>query len=173
MGLQEYRDPLLQKLIDMLEDEGPPSLRGHYRQGDVLAPPRRELPIVSVARQGTVVDSDSTMTDTHTTSIVMAIIVDWTEDLDKSFDLVRGTTTLYELMEERDANYYVKPGTLSYAIRNNDKLDDNLFISIRDEGLRLDYGLGWEKRGTNIFSVEGILRFNLELTQPKPKYYPN
>lgn len=171
MALEEYRDPLLKALIDMLEVEGPTELVGHYIYGDVLAPSRSMLPCVSVAREGTVVRSDGTMQDTHTTAIVMAVIYDWTTDLDQSFDLVRGTTGLYKLFEERNDDFTVKARTLIYALRDNQKLADNLFLSINDDGLQVDYGLGWEKRGDNIFSVEGILRFNIELTQPKPEFY--
>lgn len=171
MALEEYYDPILEALIVMLEAEGPTELQGHYVYGDVLAPNRSELPVVSIAKQGTVIQSDGTMQDVHVSSIVMAIIYDWTQDLDQSFDLVRGTTGLYKLIEERNPDFSIKANTLSYALRDNQKLADNLFISIRDEGLRIDYGLGWEKRGSNIFSVEGILRFNLELTQPKPNLY--
>ena len=171
MGLEEYRDPILKALIDMLEVEGPTELVGHYIYGDVLAPARSMLPCVSVARQGTNIQSDGTMQDVHVSSIVMAVISDWTTDLDQSFDLVRGSTGLYKLIEERNPDFSVKERTLSYALRDHQKLADNLFISINDEGLRIDYGLGWEKRGDNIFSVEGILRFNIELTQPKPNLY--
>ncbi len=171
MALEEYYDPILEALIVMLEAEGPTELQGHYVYGDVLAPNRSELPVVSVAKQGTVIQSDGTMQDVHVSSIVMAIIYDWTQDLDQSFDLVRGTTGLYKLIEERNPDFSIKANTLSYALRDNQKLAENLFISIRDEGLRIDYGLGWEKRGSNIFSVEGILRFNIELTQPKPNLY--
>lgn len=171
MALEEYKDPILKELIDMLEAEGPEELVGHYIYGDVLMPAKTMLPCVSVARQGTVIQSDGTMQDVHVTSIVMAVIYDWTTDLDQSFDLIRGTTGLYKLVEERNADYSVKARTLSYALRDNQKLADNLFISIRDGGLMVDYGLGWEKRGDNIFSVEGILRFNIELTQPKPNLY--
>jgi len=172
MALEEYRDPILTALIEFLEENGPEELKGHYIQGDSLAPNKNDLPVVSVARQNTVVRSDGTMQDVHITSIFMAIIYDWTTDLDQSFDLVRGTTGLYRLMEERDDNFYAKPGTLVHALRDGQKLADNLFISVNDDGLRLDYGMGWEKRGDNIFSVEGVLRFNIELTQPKPEYYP-
>jgi len=171
MALEEYYDPILEALIVMLEAEGPTELQGHYVYGDVLAPNRSELPVVSIAKQGTVIQSDGTMQDVHVSSIVMAIIYDWTQDLDQSFDLVRGTTGLYKLIEERNPDFSIKANTLSYALRDNQKLADNLFISIRDEGLRIDYGLGWEKRGSNIFSVEGILRFNIEFTQPKPNLY--
>jgi len=177
MALEEYRDPILKELIDMLEREGPEELKGHYVYGDVLAPNKSELPVVSIARDGTTIQSDGTMQDVHTTSIVMAIIYDWTTDLDQSFDLVRGSNGLYRLIEEREDDITsqeylaVKKGSLSYALRTNQKLADNLFISIRDGGLRIDYGLGWEKRGSNIFSVEGILRFNIELTQKKSNLY--
>lgn len=171
MALEEYRDPILKQLINMLEIEGPTELVGHYIYGDVLMPPKSMLPCVSVARQGTNIRSDGSMQDVHISPIVMAVIYDWTTDLDQSFDLTRGTNTLYKLIEERNADFSIKSRTLSYALRDNQKLADNLYISIRDEGLMIDYGLGWEKRGDNIFSVEGILRFNIELTQPKPNLY--
>lgn len=177
MALEEYRDPILEKLITMLEENGPEELVGHYIYGDTLAPKKDDLPIVSVAREETRVTSDGTMQDVHTTAIVLAVIVDWTEGLDQSFDLTRGTQQLYELLEKRETdptseNYYaVLEGTLVHALRANQKLDNNLYISIRDEGLLVDYGLGWEKRGDNIFSAEGILRFNIELTQKKPNLY--
>lgn len=171
MSLVEYRDPILKTLIDMLEAEGPDELVKHYIYGDTLAPARSALPVVSVARDSTVLSSDGTMQDKHVTAIVMAVIADYSADLNTSFDLTRGTNKLYELIEARDENLRLKVGTLAYALRKNQKLADNLFISINDEGLIVDYGLGIEKRGDNIFSVEGILRFNIEVTQQKPNLY--
>lgn len=170
-SLSEYRDPILKALIDMLEADGPSELVGHYIYGDTLAPAKSALPIVSVARDGTRIVSDGTMLDRHITSIVMAVIVDYTTDLNTSFDLSRGTSQLYEFIEARDTNRDLKTKTLSYALRKNQKLGENLFISILDDGLLVDYGLGIEKRGSNIFSVEGILRFNVESTQRKPNLY--
>lgn len=171
MALKEYRDPILKALIDMLESDGPSELRGHYIYGDTLAPPKSSLPVVSVARNNTNIRSDGTMQDRHIQPITIAIIYDWTRDLDQSFDLTRGSNALYRLVEERDTDFSIKAGSLAYALRKNQKLGDNLFISINDEGLDIDYGLGVEKRGSNIFSVEGIIRFNLESTQQKPNLY--
>ena len=170
-SLSEYRDPILKAIIDMLEADGPRELVGHYIYGDTLAPAKPALPVVSVARDGTRILSDGTMQDRHVTSIVMAVIVDYTTDLNTSFDLSRGTSQLYEFIEARDENRLLKENTLSFALRKNQKLGDNLFISILDDGLMIDYGLGIEKRGSNIFSVEGILRFNVESTQKKPNLY--
>ena len=170
-SLSEYRDPILKAIIDMLEADGPRELVGHYIYGDTLAPAKSALPVVSVARDGTRILSDGTMQDRHVTSIVMAVIVDYTTDLNTSFDLSRGTSQLYEFIEARDENRDLKGNTLSFALRKNQKLGENLFISILDDGLLVDYGLGIEKRGSNIFSVEGILRFNVESTQKKPNLY--
>lgn len=171
MALSEYRDPILKALIDMLESDGPSELQKHYIYGDTLAPPRSALPVVSVARDGTRIVSDGSMQDRHVTAIVMAVIVDYTTDLNTSFDLVKGTSKLYELVEARDTSRNLKVNTLAYALRKNQKLGDNLFISVNDDGLLIDYGLGIEKRGSNIFSVEAILRFNVESTQQKPNLY--
>lgn len=171
MALEEYRDPVLKKLIDMLEKDGPEELKGHYIYGDTLYPNQSDLPVVSVMRSATSVKSDGTMQDVHRSGIEMAIIIDATEDYDKSFDLTRGTTRLYELIELRNDDYSASEGTIVHALRSNQKLDDNLFISIRDDGLNVTYASGWEKRGHNIFSVEAILKFEIELTQPKPNLF--
>lgn len=171
MSLSEYRDPILKAIIDMLEADGPAELVGHYVYGDTLAPAKSDLPVVAVARDGTRIVSDGTMQDRHITSIVLSLIVDWTDDLNTSFDLSRGTNKLYDLVEARDENRQLKTGTLGYALRKNQKLAANLFISVNDDGLNIDYGMGVEKRGPNIFSVEGIIRFNVEATQKKPNLY--
>ena len=171
MALSEYRDPILKAIIDMLELDGPEELKKHYVYGDTLAPPRSALPVISVARDGTRIVSDGSMQDRHITAIVMAIIVDYTTDFNTSFDLTKGTNKLYELVEARDTALKLKTKTIAYALRKNQKLGDNMFISVNDEGLAIDYGLGVEKRGANIFSVEAILRFNIENTQKKPNLY--
>ena len=171
MALSEYRDPILKAIIDMLELDGPEELKKHYVYGDTLAPPRSTLPVISVARDGTRIVSDGSMQDRHITAIVMAIIVDYTTDFNTSFDLTKGTNKLYELVEARDTALKLKTKTIAYALRKNQKLGDNMFISVNDDGLAIDYGLGVEKRGANIFSVEAILRFNIENTQKKPNLY--
>jgi len=171
MALSEYRDPILKAIIDMLELDGPEELKKHYVYGDTLAPPRSALPVISVARDGTRIVSDGSMQDRHITAIVMAIIVDYTTDFNTSFDLTKGTNKLYELVEARDTALKLKTKTIAYALRKNQKLGDNMFISVNDDGLAIDYGLGVEKRGANIFSVEAILRFNIENTQKKPNLY--
>lgn len=171
MSLAEYKDPIITALINKLEADGPTELVGHYIYGDTLAPNKSDLPVVSIARDGTVVQSDGTMQDRQTHSFVMSVIYDWTQDLDQSYDLVRGTTALYRLFQEMNDDYSVKQNTIIYALRKNQKLDNNLYISIQDNGLQVDYGLGVEKRGTNIFSVEGIVRFTVQSTQQKPNLY--
>lgn len=171
MSLQEYRDPIIAKLITMFEADGPAELVGHYMYGDVLAPNKNDLPVVSIARDGTQIVSDGTMQDRVIHSFTMAVIYDWTQDLDQSFDLVRGSTALYRLFQEMDDNNTIKTGTLTYALRKNQNLGDNLFISINDSGVLVDYGLGFGKRGDSIYSVEGIVRFNVESCQQKANLY--
>lgn len=171
MALREYKDPIIKALVEMFEADGPTELINHYYYGDMLMPNKPDLPIVSIARDGTRVVSDGTMQDRLVHSFVMSVIYDFTKDLDQSFDLVRGTTGLYKLYQEMDDNFRIKAGTLIYALRKNQKLGNNLFISINDDGLLVDYGIGVEKRGFNIFSVEGIVRFNVESTQQKANLY--
>ena len=99
--MEEYRDPIIDKLIEKLEAEGPDQLNGKYYNGDVLLVPKSELPICSIAKDTTQVGPASNMEDDHYMPMVLNVLYDYTSDLDQSSDLVAGVTGLYKMMEGR------------------------------------------------------------------------
>lgn len=168
--MSEYRDPILQKLIDTLEAEGPSDLVGHYRQGDVIAVSKEELPVVTVTKASTRMGAASNQEDDQLMPVVINVIYDFMRDLTQSSDLEVGMTTLYGYCEGRsDTDYTLLPDSLAYILRKYPKLDDNLYISVGpNEELSINYGMGIERRGKGIFSVEAVLRFNMRFQQNRP-----
>lgn len=167
--MDEYVDPVVAKLIEKFNDEGPSELANKYYYGDVLLVPKEDLPIVTVAKDATRIGGVSNREDAHTIPLVINVIVDWTRDLDQSFNLQAGLQQLYKLCEERESDYTLKTETLAYVLRKYQKLDTNLWLAIgADQTVDIDYGLGIERRGPNIFSVEAVIRLNAVLHIAKP-----
>lgn len=168
--MSEYRDPILQKLIDTLEAEGPSELIGHYKQGDVIAVSKEELPVVTVTKDSTRMGAASNQEDDQLLPIVINVIYDFMRDLTQSSDLEVGMTTLYGYCEGRsEEDYNLLPSSIAYVLRSHPKLDNNLYISVGpNEELSINYGMGVERRGKGIFSVEAVLRFNMRFQQNRP-----
>lgn len=160
---RQYKDPIIDRIIQKLKDEGPSDIKTFY-YGDVTLPPRRELPICAVIKNTTTTMPASNTEDDHKMGIVINVLVDYAKDFNNNFDLVAGTTQLYDMVEGRDDNMDLKVGTIMRVLRKYGRLDDNLFLAVGpNEAIEVTYGLGIERRGKGIYSLEAIIRFNARL----------
>ncbi len=172
--MDEYRDPIIDKIIEKLEAEGPAELRGKYYNGDVLLVPKSELPICSIAKDTTRIFPADNMTDDNLMPLVLNVLYDYTSDLDQSSDLVAGVNGLYKMLEGRGAGagpYDLNTDSLAYVLRKYQTLDagNNLWLQVGpNEETAIDYGLGIERRGPGIFSVEGVIRFSARVHTTRP-----
>ena len=165
--MSAYRDPVVQKVIDLLDSAGPSKLRGRYINGDVLQPGRSELPLCYIAKDGTSVSPATNMEDEHRISLVATIILDWTQDLGEAYDIVAGTPELYEFCEGRGSDYQLLADTLLYQLRRSQQLDAKLWIGVGTP-VEISYGIGVDRRGPGSFSVEALIRFTVRLHVPMP-----
>lgn len=157
----KYTDPIVDKLIEKLDASGPVELRKKYFKGDVWIPPQSQLPICSIAKSGLVVTPASNTQDNHEMELVLNVIWKYTRELNSSFNLTSASNALYEVVEGRNADYTLKSDTILAILRDNQRLDDNLFLAVgRSQRIQVEYGLGIERRGRNIFSVEAVVRVN-------------
>lgn len=165
----DYKDPFITKLIEKFNAEGPEELRHKYKYGDVLIVPKDELPIVTIAKQNLSVGDASNYEDDHVVGIIMNVLYDYTKDLTQDYDIVAGVNSLYGWCEGRGSDYQLLPKTLLAVLRKYQVLDKNVWISIGpSETTRVDYGIGRERRGQGIFSVEAAIRFNIHAHLIRP-----
>ena len=167
---QGYKDPVIQKLIDALDEFGPSELKGRYRHGDIMVPAKTDLPLVTIARDRTRITQASDLEDDNVMPLVINVLYDYTRDLTNDFDVQAGVTSLYRLVEERDPNHFgVKEGTIAWVLRRKQQLAPKLFLAVGpNEVLDIDYGLGVERRGPGIFSVESVIRISARAHSPRP-----
>jgi hypothetical protein len=165
--MSAYRDPVIQKVIDLLEQHGPSKLKGRYINGDVLLPNKSELPLCYVAKDSTTISPATNMEDEHLIALVATVILDFTQDLDGAYDLVAGTPEIYEFCEGRSDDYQLLEETLLYQLRKSQQLDEKLWIGVGTP-VEVSYGIGVDRRGPGSFSVEAVVRFNVRLHVPLP-----
>jgi len=167
---QGYKDPVIQALIDALEADGPQELKGKYHHGDVLVPAKSDLPMVTIARDRTRITQASDLEDDNDMPLVINVLYDYTQDLTNDFDVQAGITSLYRLVEEREpSNFRVKQGTLAWVLRNKQQLANKLWLAVGpNQVLDIDYGLGVERRGPGIFSVESVIRISARAHTARP-----
>jgi hypothetical protein len=164
-----YEDPVIAKVIELLDANGPSKLRGKYINGDVLSPNKSELPLCYIAKDETVAQPATNMEDEHLFQLVATVIFDWTQDLNEAYDIIAGTPELYEICEGRNGDYTVKEDTLLYQLRKSEQLDADLWIGIGTP-VQISYGLGVDRRGPGSFSVEAVIRFAVKLHIPIPGF---
>ena len=168
--IQPYRDPIVAKVIKFLEDNGPSKLRGRYIHGDVLLPNKTELPLCYVTKDQVAVTSANNMEDEHTQALVATIILDHTQDLKEAYDLVGGISELWEFIEARDpVTNQLLPTTFLYQLRLQQQLEDKFWIGLGTP-VTVNYGMGIERRGPGIFSIEATVRFTVRLHLPNPEF---
>lgn len=153
-----YRDPILGAIINLFNSYGPPELKNRYFYGDPLQVPKSQLPAVFLTKDITEISNLTNAEDQSAIHIVANIVLDLTRDFNQAFDNVTSSNAVYDFMEGRDAAYELKPTSLCYILRKYQSLGNNVWIN-PEEPLRPDYGIGVEKRGPGIFTVEGVIRF--------------
>ena len=70
-----YEDPVIQKVIDLLEASGPSKLRGRYINGDVLLPNKSELPLCYITKDVTTAQPATNLEDENLFQLVATVIL--------------------------------------------------------------------------------------------------
>ncbi len=163
-----YQDPVIAKLISVLNAQGPASLLNRYYFGDPLVVNKSALPAVFISRDKTVTGNDTVAEDYSRMGIAINVVYDLTRDFGQAFNNIQSSLAVYELMEGRGANYDFLPNSILGVLRGNYQLDATLYINL-DKEVELDYGVTVNKRGEGIFAVEGVARFEVYHYQLSPQ----
>lgn len=162
-----YKDPIIAKIITMLNTNGPSKLKGRYINGDVLLPNKSELPMCYITKDQVIAQPADNMEDEHLHLLVATVVLDWTKDLKGAYDMVAGMSELWDFCEGRGDDYQMRSDTLLYQLRNSQQLDEKLWLGVGTP-VQINYGMGIARRGPGIFSMEAVLRFTVRSHLPIP-----
>src|SRR5215208_3632734 len=145
-----YSDPILEKYISLIKAHNG-ALKSFF-QGDPIRIGASQLPACIISKTGTNVGPLSNAEDGHEIGLRITIITDVRQDLssDESYaKIVEGVSSLYDLMEGRNADYTLKETSILDILRSNIIVDaDNNLRTDLGSLTRIDYGVTERSRDT-------------------------
>lgn len=170
MALPKYRDPIIKAVVDLLEKNADSRLKGRYYYGDVLLVPKSQLPICSVSIDSEAITTVNSLEDESTVPIVINVLTDYNDQGGKDFDLQSGTNMLYEIIAGRNDDFTFKENSMLGILRSKDGVqpvvNEKIYLGINDQAVTADFGIGVERRGAGIFSIEGVIRITATINTP-------
>lgn len=177
MSQNLYRDPIITRIIELLNAEGPAELKGKYHHGDIIIAPNNQMPFCSVAIDNQAVNSADSMEDNNVVPLVLTVVQSATRDIE-NWDVSAASVKLYRMIAGRVTDrespdlYNLLPDSMMGVLRKYAHADKKLFIAINDAPMTADFGIGMERRGAGMYSVEGTLRITCTLFTETP-HRPN
>ena len=156
-------DPIIQRIITLLEKNGPPELRQKYVYGRIYYDPnRKDLPLVSIGNGRERLGRRKTRGSEHDIELAVSVITAWTHDLSRGWNVEKGFATLKQLVGARQADYNFTDTCIMGVLDANKRLeaDKNLYI-LND--IEADYRDRPNIRGRNVYTVEATVSFTVRL----------
>lgn len=164
-----YRDPVLLKLRDVLNQYGPKQLKNRYYFGDPLIVNASELPACFMSIDSQTVDNVTNAELETRIFVVLNVVYDHRRDLMQALDNIESHMSIVDLIGGRNEDYSLKADSILGCLRAHEDLDTKLWIDVGSLSTA-DYGVGVEKRGPGIYTAEGIIRVQIINHSIKPEY---
>src|SRR4051812_10747204 len=113
-----YTDPIIQNYIDLIKAHTG-AIKAFY-QGEPLRLPNCDLPCAFISKRETRVGPLTNAEDGHDIGLTITIVADVRSDLGTESgadNAVAGISSLYDLMEGRDADYTLKDTSILGILR--------------------------------------------------------
>ncbi len=167
--MARYEDPILIKIIKVLNEHGPVQLKNKYGLGDPIVVNQSQLPMAFISYDTLTVGDYTNAELESRLNVVINVVYDIKRDFMQGLSNVEGHMSLVELLSGRNSDYSLRVNSIMGALRAHQDLDNKLWIDVGTLS-EVDYGVGLEKRGSGIYTAEGVLRFTVINQQLKPEY---
>jgi hypothetical protein len=162
-----YQDPVLRTYIDLIKANT--QVFKAFYEGEPVSIPASNFPCIMISKRETRVGALTNAEDEHAIGISITIIADVRKDLSTDENIakvVAGVSSLYDLMEGRNADLTLKSSSLLGILRSNPLVDSAHGLRT-DLGTvtRVDYGQTLRDRAPEEWSIEARVDFQGYFTQ--------
>ena len=164
-----YRDPILTKLRDVLNESGPKELKNRYYFGDPIMVNVSELPACFISIDQQTIENITNAELETRVYVVLNVVYDHKRDLMQALDNIEGHMSIVNLIGGRNDDYSIRKDSILGCLRAHEDLDAKLWIDVGSLSTA-DYGVGIEKRGPGIYTAEGVLKIQIVNHSVKPEY---
>ena len=162
-----YKDPIIAAYIALIKTKT--NVFKVFYEGEPLRIAGTNLPCVIVSKRETRVGVLTNAEDEHAIGMAITVITDVRKDLSTEqniADVVAGVSTLYDLVEGRNANLTLKDTSILSILRHNPLVDSaNGLRTDLGTVTRVDYGETLRNRPAQEWTVEGRVDFVSYFTQ--------
>lgn len=159
MNNNHYEDPVLARIRDLLEQQGPRELKGCYYLGEPLTVAKSELPIGFIEyRSQSIFDSSSFEIETRAL-VRITVAIDLTRDINGLTKQMKSHGTLNRYICGRDSKFrLLEDSILGVIMKNQDASlnGERLAFNIGD-GVNISYDLA--QLGEDVFARTASLEF--------------
>lgn len=170
--IKPYRDPIITKLIEVFEANGPAELKGKYYYGQLYALPQNQnvLPAVFISQTRDQGSAEGTGRDRSAKSYQITVSVEMKKDWNRSVQAVETHMLLQRYLSGMDENFDWLEDSFMFQLRANETLDGAHKLYI-DLGSITDVQImpGIEARGVGIYTYEGVVQFQVRHNQLRPQ----
>lgn len=171
MSYINYKDPVLEAIIKVLNDHGPAILKGRYGTGDPVVVNKSQLskPMAFISFDGHLVGEPTNSHLRITGNVVINLVHDMTKDFGQGLD-AKSHMALVGLIigMEFDGEFYrLKPDSIVGALRSHQDMGHGLRLSLGSTD-EIDYdAMG---RGKGIVTTEGVYNITATVDVMNPKF---
>ena len=171
MAQNDYKDPILEAIIKVLNDHGPALLKGRYGTGDPVTVSKSQLkrPMAFLTFEGHTVSEPTNSHLQITGSLGINLVTDMTQDFGQGLD-AKSHMSLVGLMigMELDGDFYrLKPDSIVGALRSHQDLGHGLRLSL-GQADEIEYDA--MSRGKGIVTTEAMLNTIATVQVLNPKF---
>lgn len=160
---KNYEDPILRRVKELLDKNGPKELRGRWSIGESLNLPANSLPRGFISYDTTNVDNASNATIREMSSVIVSVAVDMKKEFNTTNDRSDSHEQVIGLIAARREDLSLTDDCVLGCLMKHQDLDveQNLWINTDGATMEVDFGIGVEKRGPGIVTAEGLVRFQI------------
>jgi hypothetical protein len=171
MSSNNYKDPILQAIIKVLDEHGPAILKGRYGTGDPVVVNKSQLkkPMAFISFEGHTIGEPTNSHLRITGNVVINLVNDMTQDFGQGLD-AKSHMTLVGLIlgiEFDGEKYSLRRDSIVGALRSHQDMGHGLRLSLGTSD-NVDYDA--MSRGKGIVTIEGVLNIIATVDVLNPQF---
>ena len=161
-----YKDPIIERIRDILEKNCVKELKGRFYFGEPVMVAKNSLPLCFMEYTEQNVEDSAAFEITTNLTVKLTVAVDLTRDLTTNAKNINSFATLHRIVCGRNEKMQLLPDSImGILVKNQDAgyLGERVALNLGGSGVKMEYGYG--ERGDGIFTRELSLNFGVKIVE--------
>ncbi len=169
--MARYKDPILNRIKEILDRDGPKELKGKYGIGDPGVVNKSQLPMCFISYEAqSLIDSTSAEWQS-TLPIIVNVVYDMSRDFGQGLNAT-SHSSLIELVCGRNDDFTIRDDSILGALRKNQDMtaEGDTYQLFIDVGTPTDIDFDYQNRNKGLVTAEAVVRFRVITSQLRTEF---